>query len=258
MSVVDPDTVKSDDGDSKWKEIKVTAHMEKPVVTFGNPITLGGPLQWAAYQMHDDKASLPDPDHEWCVDFELPIAKWEYAGSNQPFDQLDDRALSADGNLWGWCISVGQADWQINGKTHVRKKEPSNHVKDWSTKKVVNTVSGQYKSANKPYPIKYADTIEWYMLGDPEKLRPYLRRITHLGKLHSKGWGKIRCNIQGYPRWTIQQTDTAWLSSGTNIIANIPEGFYGESGSPSMQSMRPPMWDHRRHALMIGGQNVKS
>jgi len=261
MSVLNPENVRGNAESGDWTLCTISAHLEKPIVSFDDGLCLDGPLQWAAYQLHDDKENLPDPDHEWCVDFEIPIARWQFEPpeGEQPLSELDDRALSASGNLRGWCVSNVQAEWVLRDKTHVRKVEPSDYMKRWSDKSRVNVRSGQYKGANKPYPIKYAPVLRWVCLCDPDRVQKYLNQITHLGKLTNHGWGKLQSSLDGTPSWSIERYgDGSWWRVGEKITAQVPYGFCGcEQKSPQMMAMRAPRWDHRRHAMMMPGENIR-
>lgn len=241
---------------------RVTAHMEKPVVTFGDGIALDGPLQWAAYQKYEDKSSLPDPHHEWCHDFKMPVETWVHANTeDQPIFELDERALTDDGHLWGWCTSNAQADWQYSGKTHVRKVSPSEDLKRMSSKARMNRASGQYKGANKPFPYSYSEEIHWRVVTQsPSRLLEYLSIITHIGKLANHGWGKVQSTVQGEPEWSIEkmpQFKSWWKTGSGKIIARVPFGYKGcTKQSPNLRPMRAPNWDQRRAAMMMEGQNA--
>jgi len=87
-----------------------------------------------------------------------------------------------------------------------------------------------------PLVIVLTPALAWYAVGDSDGVRNLLAKITHIGKKHSQGYGRIA-------EWKVEswQEDLSWLRA----IPDEENGFI-EMG------IRPPYWvlAHKRRATI--------
>ncbi len=67
----------------------------------------------------------------------------------------------------------------------------------------LNVGSGRYRGYHMPVFYRVADRVEWYVVGDAERIRHLLRTVTHVGKKTSQGWGSVS-------RWAVELHAEDW------------------------------------------------
>lgn len=104
---------------------------------------------------------------------------------------------------------------------------------------VVNTSSGTYKGYRVPVYYRSAMWVEWYCVGDKERIEYLLSTVTHIGKKSAQGWGRVIA-------WEVEQIDedySIWRDG--QLMRGIPVYHWPrELGAPRKASygVRPPYW----------------
>jgi CRISPR type IV-associated protein Csf3 len=230
-----------------WQPLRVTARMAEPVVWMGDGIHLDGILHAAA---SDLRRRLPAGhkfplicNDDWWQDFRLPLAKWSMQAHPEPRDHVHLR--DSDGNVWGWCTSAAIADWAKDSQLEIRKKPAMNEMVRMSEDGSVNIGAGPMKAYNLTYPTRFAERIHWYVLGQEKGLRYLLDTITHIGKKHNLGLGRVIS-------WDVCGVDNDWSIMGPDnaLMRRMPSSFdttkYAEFGA-----IRAPYWHRSRYVYSI-------
>ena len=183
--------VVADAGSERWKPLTVTAHLVEPVAGWRDDITLDGPLSWGAYLAYVDEHGddLPPKNPLWAVDFDLPLAKWSapLPASWKP----DPRLLTADGEVWGWCVSRPMFDEPALSVVEVRRKPALEEMSQWSNAKRHHIGLGPLKARNVPHAAGFVREITWSALGDKAGMEDLLARVHNIGRLSRSGNGLV-------------------------------------------------------------------
>jgi len=144
--------------------------------------------------------------------------------------------------IWGPCAD-GQDAWSKRfDMTH------ANLVDFRGKRGRIDTSSSTYKAYRMPVFYRTAQWVEWYCVGDINKLSPLVHMITHLGKKNSQGWGRVI-------RWEIKRVDedySIWREG--KLMRGIPRYHWPRDlGEPSigLYGVRPPYWDQRNQMELV-------
>lgn len=109
--------------------------------------------------------------------------------------------------------------------------------------------AGAYKAYRMPVYYRSALWVEWYCVGDQERIADLLLTVTHIGKKTSQGWGRVS-------RWTVEQVDadhSIW--SDGRLMRGIPRYHWprenGEPGKIGVYGVRPSYWDQRNQMELV-------
>lgn len=231
-----------------YRPLRITAHMGAPIVMLPHEsLPLDGVLEWAASKSRAEvvqrdllprdkrgRRRLP-PITQQAFNFKIPVK----------------RIGHKDDPDWHWAASWAQfPDGFETDKAHWNKRadfgDPalSSHLTFGGKSEKVNLSSGRYKSYHVPLSLVCADRVEWYVLGDHERIARLLRKITHLGKKRAYGFGETL-------KWSIHATDrdrSCWSDDGRPMRA-LPnrEGNYRRLN----HGIRAPYWHHQTKRLVI-------
>lgn len=182
MRILAPEEVSDSRLSDRWQPMRVIAYMAEPVVTYGDGLMLDGPLAYGAFlefvREHGPDA-LPPMTPAEAVDFDLPLAIWVERGA------------------WGWCCSRAHAEWLAENKVELRKKPALEEMRRYTEAKNHHISLGPHKARDLAYPSRFAFEVEWYALGDRERVAALLGRVSHIGKLCNHGYGKVL-------RWVVE------------------------------------------------------
>ena len=250
---IDYDAVRGDRDADKWTPMRVSCQVNTPIIDWGDGLYLDGPLQWARYAEYRDRFGddLSDPNTlDWLRDFDIPVAKW--SADLQIDHDCDDRLLTLDGKLWGWCVSRVQIDESIRRKMAIRGKPPVERYKQYTDATTVKTSTGPDKPVDKIYPTTVTNRLTWYVLGEPEGVRRLLERITSIGARRNVGFGEVKVDHIGVGQWSVEAIDEdRSLTHDGRLMRRMPFGWDGVERSARMMSVRAPHWHPcRRHMLM--------
>ena len=194
--------------------VVVTATFTEPLVDAErHPIMLDGPLAWAHAVNH--QGDLPELTPEHAADMPLPLARWE----------------NEDG-VWGWCVSAATFDVTRQAAVQLRRKPATAAMARFAPDRRHHLALGPHKARDSTLPAMWVGSMTWHALTtDRDRLMALLEDVTHVGKAHAVGHGRIA-------RWCVEETtDTdAWRNRPLPDPAGAPQG------------VRAPYWHPtRRH-----------
>lgn len=219
---------------SKAAPLRVVAHLAESIA-LTRPLALDGLLCWAVSAEH--RLLPPVPGQSSGV-IEIPIMR-------EPEGRFH---LCSEG------FSVPEHN--ENRYKHRRAPVAQFHRFGKTGKSGINrvdTAAGANKSYRAPYVLQLmqGDQIEWWCLGDPERIRLLLGHVRYLGK--HRGSGKGRLDIHGVP-WTVERC-AEWpgfpVVRGGKPLRPLPLDWPGlESPNTSWRVLAPPYWDRSREELL--------
>jgi CRISPR type IV-associated protein Csf3 len=148
---------------------------------------------------------------------------------------LPIQKLNRDCDAWYYAASFAQwPEHTVFGTEHWSKRFRSNlsDLVDFGKAKAkVNTARGEYKGNRTPVFYFHALYVQWFIVGDKERIERLLRFCTNLGKKVSQGWGAVLS-------WEVESWPDDWsVYSGTGkLMRAIPKDggiLYG---------IRPSYW----------------
>lgn len=111
----------------------------------------------------------------------------------------------------------------------------------------IDTSAATYKAYRMPVFYRAALWVEWYCVGDAERIQDLLSTLTHLGKKTVQGWGRVA-------RWEVTPVDMDWsVWRDGCLMRGIPRYHWPrEMGEPKigLYGVRPPYWDRRNQTEM--------
>jgi CRISPR type IV-associated protein Csf3 len=118
--------------------------------------------------------------------------------------------IHPDTPYWYYACSWAQPQpwWVAEGRDHWNKRFDQGfaHLVDFGSRRgKVIIEQGQYKAYHMPVFYRVADRVEWYCIGDRERIEALLSTVTHIGKKRSQGWGRvIQWEIEPWPEdWSV-------------------------------------------------------
>lgn len=219
---------------NKWGEaqrwnttaaLQVDCHLLTPAAISGY-LCLDGILAWAVWQMAlgEDGANVPTNNG---VIYEIPLP------------------LARVGSVWAASAALYPAG-RAERATRYRRRWPGDpYTEEWAQlpKKLI-TFGFDFKDRDIPVPVTVTPLVRWYARGDKEAIAELLRMVTHLGKRHGAGTGRIG-------RWEITEINedrSVWWNG--RLMRPVPS----EEVSPdhgrydrAYESYRPPYWHRGRY-----------
>lgn len=164
----------------------VTAHLDTPAIGLLNhPIMLDGPLSWAvAMRARQQGADLPEITPECAPDLDLPLQRWERAGT------------------WGWCTSQAAMDIRAYGTLELRRTPATHAMARYARDRKHHIALGPYKARDTALETAWIPMITWHAVADSDGLDELLPLITHIGQHASRGHGHIS-------KWTMAEDHLA-------------------------------------------------
>lgn len=178
-----------------FRPLRVTAHLAPTGIICDEWLPLDALIRYQAFRdaYGARDASLPGGEGEATPDLPpraMPLAKrnvgatWYYACS----------------------FAMPQPWWRAEGRDHWNKRldQDALWLLDPATApdKVI-VEKGRYRAYHMPVFYRLAERIEWYCVGDAERLRYLLSTLTHIGKKPSQGWGRVL-------RWDVADWSADW------------------------------------------------
>jgi len=231
--------------------IKITAHMLSAVaMDVSEGLTLDGPLLWGLILDRHGDAALSSPSAA------------EIADETSRPDPEMPLAVHGDPGGW-WCYAVSQAElighcgtdvvhWHKRFDDTLADELIERGALDMGRRSKINTASGEFKAYRMPLYLELVDRLEWYAIGDRERIRDLLtRHIRHLGKKHARGHGAvIAWEVEP---WDGPQDRWLWRSPGMPArpvpIQMLPDW----SGHVTYAAFRPPAWAPTNQAVCAIG-----
>ena len=178
---------------SSFEPLKVTVHLRTPVVA-DQWLPLDAILlyQVSRERLGVQQATLPGGE---------PASK----GLTMPLLKLHNGEP-----IWYYACSWAQPQpwWLAEAKDHWNKRFDGQfaHLVDFQGRRgKVIIEQGRYKAYHMPVFYRVAMKIDWYCIGDKERIRDLLSIVTHLGKKRVQGWGRvIAWEVDSWPHdWSV-------------------------------------------------------
>lgn len=214
--------------------IKVVFRFSSPVVVDSEyPIHLDALLAWARVnEAEEAKATSP-----WLLQDDLPLAR------------------AGNGDDWVWqasrlCFTAAAPRQIVNQQ---RKCDPERYYRDhkegyWRATRsdkppTINPLSGQFRAYQFYVSTQWMDRAEAWCVGDIDRVRRLLSRITHVGKMGRNGFGlisslEIEIDDSAHEAWKLRA-----LPKDVEGISNVP---YVSALTPP----RAPYWEKTRRIVM--------
>lgn len=240
--------------------LHVIAYLDEPVVYYGDGMHLDGILSYGAYMnlSYKDRQKIPPISEPWAIDFDLPLEKW-FVESETP-THVDNRLFDGEpeqtgdikvGTLWGWKASAVQADWRCESTFAIRRRVEVDKMVRYTSSPSVNIGAGQQKAVNISLPTRFAIDLHWYTVGDIGLIRRLLGHVKAIGKITTKGPGKVK-------KWIVERSERNWAIEREGAITrNMPANYPGV-GYVANASIRPPYHHFSRivPAIKPGWQEI--
>lgn len=208
--------------DLQFKPLRIRAYLQSGVIS-DQYLPLDGVLYYHLVRREMGVQDLSKPGESnvrQAANITLPIKKggrkdetWFYHCS---FAQWPERVVEDS------SFKVKQGDWL----------KFTQHLNDKVRK--VDTQRGKFKAYHIKMYYRHAEYVDWYCVGDPEKLMELLQFCTHLGKNTGDGWGAVL-------KWQIQDWPEDWSIRGFNnqLMRAVP------ADNGLLYGVRPSYWNPR-------------
>lgn len=222
--------------------LKIRATMMEPVCYYGDGLHIDGPIAFGVFQDLDYsiRQKMPPLTCSWAEDFDLPLEKWKVKIELSSF--INPLLLDNYDQVWGWKASAVFADW-LQQDGHIITRQPNFlQLSRYTKSPSINLGAGQLKAVSLKLPTMLASILEWYCVGDPEKILYLLEtHVPAIGKLHNKGLGRVL-------KWEIEEAEEDKSVSYKGVVTRVmPKGFEG-TGFEAIATIRPPY--HHRSRLV--------
>lgn len=214
---------------SEYEGIKITCHLKDQVIFyddihFDNLIASQVVEEARSYQIWEwEKTAreIPCPLKVlWRNKYELPY----YAASSM--------------------IPEGEVVWDTH---YFHKRAPTGRFSAGNKrtgKLKIDGMRGRWMERRIPFRSVLTDRLIVYCVGDPNEIKKYLSRITHVGKKRSAGFGEVT-------RWDMEPCDikpTDCIVSNRQLIKPLPEGAARAldihvNSAQYMIGWTPPQWN---------------
>lgn len=201
------------------KNLKIRAYLQTPVISDGFL-----PLDSFLYYQHVRNILgaeiIAKPNEPTIKDTDIPSLPLHKSGENEKWFYNSSFAIWPKCTIEGSSFKVQQGDW-------VRYLQ---YLSDKAKK--IDIMRGKFKVNHIKLYYRFARYIDWYCLGNLEKIQKLLNFTTAIGKNTGDGWGQIL-------RWELQEVEQDYSVFGKNgeLMRAIPSA----SGIP--YGIRPSYWD---------------
>lgn len=144
--------------------------------------------------------------------------------------------LNRESDAWFYACSFAQwPDHTIENETFYVKRfdQQFGQFIDTSKRGKVELRKGRYKNYHNALYTRTALYVDWYGVGDPERIRDLLRFCTHIGKKTSQGYGSVL-------RWEVSDWPENWSTRGPGgkLMRAVPM-----LGNGITYGIRPSYWN---------------
>lgn len=145
---------------------------------------------------------------------------------------------------WWYACSFAQPQpwWVTEGVDHWNKRFDASlaDLVDFVGKRGrVIIEAGRYRAYHMPVYYRVARQVEWYCVGEPERLRYLLSTVTAIGKKRAYGWGRVR-------EWRVEPWAEDWSEWRDGAPSRaLPEHLIGKAGRRGRlgyYGLRPPYY----------------
>ena len=148
---------------------------------------------------------------------------------------------------WFWKCSWAQWSDDVEGQDHWAKRFDVGlaYMLDRGQRKRIPISRGRYKAYRMPVFYRATRWIDWYCVGDWERIEELLSTVTHLGKKRVQGWGRVL-------RWEVipWERDCSVECDG-KLMRGVPVSMGLRSGTVARYGLRPSYYDHRNQRALV-------
>ena len=147
---------------------------------------------------------------------------------------------------WYYCCSWAQWSHDVEGRDYWNKRFDSrlSDLVDFGGRRgKVLIEQGRYKAYHMPVFYRAALWIDWWCVGDRERIEYLLLCCTHVGKKAAQGWGRVI-------RWEIESAPEDWsVWRDGKLMRGIPD----DSGGAHIQhyGVRPSYWLSANQMMLV-------
>ena len=211
--------------------LHIVAHLKTGVV-LTRPLMLDALLAWAVANQERRLPPLPGEDSPT---IEIPIQR------------------SKCGRFH--LCSQGHAVRELSEVRHKNRRPPAMEYARLGSSKIrrVDISVGANKSYRVPYELRLleGDRIEWWCLGDADRILSLLSMVHYLGR--HRGSGKGRLDLHGTP-WTVEPCET-WdgfpVVRDGEPLRQLPVDWDLPGGIKTFRNLTYPYWDKTREELLL-------
>jgi len=143
-------------------------------------------------------------------------------------------------------------------KSNFRKRwEANDKYINWGKRKAkIETSQGGEKNYDLPLFLRLTNRIDWFCVGDKEKIENLLELVTGLGKKRSHGFGQVSL-------WEVTEIENDWsLVKDDELMKPVPSIVFKELGITKFYNVlrwgwKPPIWLPENKALCMMPEVVK-
>lgn len=110
----------------------------------------------------------------------------------------------------------------------------------------IDTSKGELKAYHFPQVIRTVSDIEFYAMGNAEKIKDLLSYVPAIGKKYAAGWGNVE-------EWVVEEFDEDWTTDGKyGLMRPMPIEEYDPKDriyTMGECAIRPPAWKACNHKL---------
>lgn len=208
----------------------VTAHLLSPIAINDDwSPRLDAVLEWQILERHQQIVAAPTVEQiaatRPLVQQEMPLHAGQF------------------GNYLYWQVSSPCYQYHAEYQERFRKRWApgiDTPVPHWGKRRAnINTSAGPEKNYDLPLSVRVVETIQWWCVGDRQRLQDLLSHCTHLGKKRAHGYGQVH-------KWSVEPTGTdLHLYDGKQVRRPIPLAYL-QKGATDYAVVKarvaPPYW----------------
>ena len=213
------------------RAVRVTFTLRSPMVIPPGAKHLDALLSWAAVQQAD------------------------FAQHASPWDAQHDIGVARHTAGDDWCFMAGalEIDWLgERDKLHYTKQQKVERYADafmdglLAKRPYFNGVSGSTKAGSYIEPIRWTRSVTGYaVVEDYQRFSELLPWITHIGKLHHKGFGAVK----SFAVVDDEQANTKWMHR--NLPAGTDLAGVSKTHATAMGALVSPYWKLEQHREVL-------
>lgn len=155
---------------------------------------------------------------------------------------------------WYFACSWAQPQpwWVAEGQDHWNKRFDSGFsdlVNFEGKRGKVIIEQGQYKAYHMPVFYRVAERVEWYCIGDKERIEALLSTCTHCGKKAVQGWGRVN-------KWVVKPVKEDWsVWKDGQLTRGVPAddmiGKWDKAFNIGNYGIRPAYYRKRNQMMLV-------
>lgn len=154
-------------------------------------------------------------------------------------------AVANDGTPeWYYRCSWARWSHEVEGRDYWNKRFDAqfSDLIDFSKRRgKVLIEQGRYKAYHMPVFYRAASWVEWWCVGDRERIEYLLSCCAHIGKKTAQGWGRVS-------QWEIEEAPEDWsVWRDDELMRGIP----GELGDLQHYGIRPSYWLPANQTMLV-------